>query len=63
MRENIRDGLLWTLGSIGFLNELFFGGLTERPFMLTLIAAFFGLPLVLRAEGRARNGNKNGGKQ
>ena len=54
MTQNIRDSLLVALGSIGFLHELLVGGITERPFMLTLIATLLGLPLVLRAEDRIK---------
>jgi len=52
MNENVRDIVLLVLGTIGFLHELLFGRITERPLMLALIAACLGLPLVLRGEDR-----------
>lgn len=52
-----RDALLFILGATGFLHELFFTtGETERPFILTLSAALMGLPVILRAEDKIRNG-------
>jgi hypothetical protein len=54
-----RDALLFTVGAIGFFHELFFPmGQAERPFILTVSAAAMGLPLILRAEDRIRNGGK-----
>ena len=52
MRQDIRDIILLACGVVGFFHELLQGGITERPFILTLIAALLGLPLVLRAEKR-----------
>lgn len=50
-----RDALLFALGALGFLHELFFTmGETERPFILTISAAMMGLPLILRAEDRLK---------
>lgn len=53
-----RDVLLFTLGALGFLHELFFpvSGEPDRPTLLVICAGMMGLPLVL---GAARNG-KNG---
>lgn len=54
-----RDTLLFTLGALGFLHELFYGGAVERPFILTVCAALMGLPLVLRAEEKARRNGRD----
>lgn len=52
-RAWVRDALMFTLGAIGFLHELWAAGI-ERPFILTACLALMGLPLVLPRQ--------NGGK-
>lgn len=49
-----RDALLFALGTLIVLHELFLGGATERPWLLGLAGAALGLPFVFRGEDRLR---------
>lgn len=54
----IRDPLLFTIGAVGFLHEVFFGAPTERPQIIYGCIALMCSPLVLRGEEKIRqNGN------
>ena len=50
-----RDTIMFALGATGFLHELILGG-AERPFMLALCGALMGLPFVLAADSKLRQG-------
>lgn len=54
-----RSTLMFTLGATGFLHELILGG-AERPFLLALSGALMGLPFVLAADGKMRQGSTDG---
>lgn len=52
-----RDTLLFIIGAVVFLHEAFIPATqAERPTILFLSAAMMGLPLILRAEDRIKNG-------
>lgn len=55
-----RDGLMFVLGAIGFLHEVFVSGPTEHPFLLAASAALMGLPFIFQgpAEGRTPSGGR-----
>lgn len=52
-----RSTLMFVLGATGFLHELIVGG-AERPFLLALSGALMGLPFVLAADSRLRQGKE-----
>ena len=49
--RDLRDAVLFVVGLVGVLHEIFFTG-PERPTLLLLFAAMMGLPFLLRANGR-----------
>ena len=56
--RQIRDPLLFCVGAIGFLHEVFLGAPTERPQIIYGCIALMCSPLVLRGEEKLReNGN------
>lgn len=59
--RNLRNALLFGLGALGFIHELFtpIAGATERPTLLIVSATMMGLPLFLRAEEKIRRSEKN----
>lgn len=53
-----RDMILFFAGLAGVAHEtLLTSGASERPTLLLLFGAMMGLPVVLRADERRRNGN------
>jgi hypothetical protein len=52
-----RSAIMFGLGAFGFLHELILGG-AERPFLLALSGALMGLPFVLAADGKVREGSR-----
>lgn len=54
-----RGTIMFVLGATGFIHELVLGS-AERPFLLTLCGALMGLPFVLAADGKMRQGKDEG---
>ena len=52
-----RSTIMFALGATGFLHELILGA-GERPFLLALCGALMGLPFVLAADDRVRQGRE-----
>jgi len=49
----VREVIMFTVGALAFLNEVFIGG-QERPFIIAACLALMGLPFVLRGEETIR---------
>ncbi len=55
--KRVRDGVLFTIGVAGIINELFLLG-DPRPSSLLFLGSLVGLPFVLQAdEKRRKNGS------
>lgn len=51
-QRELRDALLFALGFVGAVYEIFYDHGQERPSIIVLIAACLGLPFLLRANGK-----------
>jgi len=50
-----RDGVLFTAGLLGVMNEALLRDGTERPTLLVLFAAMMGLPVFLRQDEKHKD--------